>query len=78
MTLKTHKRPDAQSAVIQHGAQPAALRPFNQTLLLQAAMVHFDPPRRERKLLALGFAHLLKTRRPEVLCADGEHEPEIL
>ena len=78
MTFKAHKCPDAQPAVIQNGAQPAALRPFNQTLLLQAAMVHFNPPRRQSKLLAFRFGHPGKARRPEVLCADGEHEPVIL
>ncbi len=32
-------------------------------------MIHLNPPRRERKLLALGCAHFLKARRPVLRCA---------
>ncbi len=69
MTFKAQKRPNAQPDVIQHGAHSAALRPFNQALLFQTAMIHFNPPRRESKLFAFGFGHLEKARRPVFRCA---------
>ena len=78
MTFQPQKRPDAQPDVIQHRAQAAALHPLNQTLLLQTAMIHLNPPRRERELFALGLGHPEKARRPVLRCADGEREPAIL
>ncbi len=69
MTFQTHKCPNAQSDVIQHRTQPAALCAFNQTLLFQTAMIHFNPPCRESKFLTLRFAHPDKARRPVFRCA---------
>ncbi len=64
MTFNSHKRPDTQPNMIQHGTQSAALGAFNQTLLLQSAMIHFNAPRGFGKLFALRLAHPVKTRRP--------------
>ncbi len=69
MTLQAQKCSNAQPDVIQHRAQPTALRPLNQTLLLQTAMRHFNPPCRERKFRALRLAHFEKVRRPVFRCA---------
>ncbi len=63
MTFKANKCSHAQSDVIQHRAK-AALRPFNQTLLLQTAMIHFNPPRKTSRFLASRLAHFLKPGRP--------------
>ena len=69
MTFQTHKRSDTQPDVIQHGAQAAALRPLNQTLLFQTTVIHLNAPRRERRFLALRLAHPEKARRPVLRCA---------
>jgi hypothetical protein len=45
MTFQPHKRSDTQPDVIQNGAQSATLCAFNQTLLFQTAMIHFNAPR---------------------------------
>ncbi len=64
MTLQPHKRSDTKPDVIQHGAQTAALRAFNQTLLFQSAMIHFNAPRAYGKIFPLHLAHCFKARRP--------------
>ena len=55
--------------MIQHRAHPTALGAFDQTLLLQTAMIHFNPPRRECQLLAFRFCHSVEVRCPVFRCA---------
>ena len=78
MTFKAHESSNTQPDMIQDGAQTAALRSFNQALLFQTAMIHFNAPRGDGISFPLRFAHLLKARRPIFRCADGERELEIL
>ena len=69
MTFQAHKSSNTQPDMIQYRTQSAALSAFNQTLLLQAAMIHFNPPRTASGGFSFRFGHFLKARRPEVLCA---------
>ena len=52
------------------------MRPLNQTLLLQTAMIHLNPPRRERELFALDLDHPEKARRPVLRCAVCGANPQ--
>ena len=69
ITFQPQKCPNAEPDVIQYGTQAPALGAFNQALLFQTAMVHFNPPRRAGKLFAFRFSHLGKARCPVLRCA---------
>ncbi len=77
MTFNSHKRSDTKPDMIQHGSQPTALRSFNQTLLFQRPMIHFNPPRAQGAGFPLRFGHLAQACRPvfrRVVCgADAKY-----
>lgn len=76
MTFQSHKCPNAQPDVIAHRTQPSALRAFNQTLLLQSAMIHFNSPRAFGLRYTLSFSHPVKARRPVFRCAVRGANPK--
>ncbi len=76
MTFNSHKRSDAQSDVIEHGSPAAALRAFDQTLLFQTAMIHFDPPGGFGFSFPLSFGHFPQAGRPVFRCAVRGANPK--
>ena len=77
MTFQSHKCSDAQPDMIQHRAQATALGAFNQTLLFEGAMIHFNAPRTSGFGFPFRLGHFPKARRPvfrRAVCgADAKH-----